>query len=161
MQAMAQVQESHARFIEVKMMASLSRPLQSSGRLYYRRPAHLEKVTVEPQAESLIVDGNWLTLAEDDAAPRDIDLNGEPVLRGIVDAIRGTLAGDLDALRRFYLVSLEGDIRAWRLTLIPTDPGVAQLITTTTIEGAGTSLRAVQTRQINGDNTRMTITPVS
>jgi hypothetical protein len=47
------------------------------------------------------------------------------------------------------------------LTLIPTDPRVAQLIASTTIEGAGTSLRAVQTRQTNGDDMRMTITPIS
>jgi hypothetical protein len=161
MQMLARVQESQATFTEVKVLASLTRPLQSSGRLSYRRPSHLEKVTVEPLAESFVVDGDRLTFAEGGAAPRVIDLNAEPMIRALVDAIRGTLSGDLAALRRSYRVNLEGDVGAWRLTLIPTDPSVAQLIMSTTIEGAGTSLRVVQTRQINGDDMRMTITPIS
>jgi outer membrane lipoprotein-sorting protein len=161
MQMLASVQASQATFTEVKVMANLTRPLQDSGRLTYRRPSHLEKVTVEPLAERLVVDGDRLTLAEGGAAPRVIDLNAEPVIRGLVDAIRGTLSGDLALLRRAYQVSMQGDVSAWRLILIPTDPSVAQLIVSTTIEGTGTSLRVVQTRQTNGDDTRMTITPIS
>jgi hypothetical protein len=161
MQMLASVQESQATFTEVKVMANLTRPLQDSGRLSYRRPSHLEKVTIEPLAESLVVDGDRLTLTEGGAAPQVVDLNAEPMIRGLVDAIRGTLSGDLAMLRRAYRVSMQGDLAAWRLTLIPTDPRVAQLIASTTIEGAGTSLRAVQTRQTNGDDMRMTITPIS
>lgn len=161
MQMLARVQESHATFIEIKVMANLTRPLQSSGRLSYHRPSHLEKITLEPQAEELVVDGNRLMLAEGNEAPRTIDLNGEPVIRALVDAIRGTLSGDLTALRRSYRVNMEGDPTAWRLTLTPMDPGVAQLIVSTTIEGAGTSLRTVQTALTNGDVNRMTIAPIS
>jgi outer membrane lipoprotein-sorting protein len=161
MQMLASVQESNATFTEVKVIASLTRPFQDSGRLRYRRPSHLEKVTVEPLAERLVVDGDRLTLAEGGAAPRVIDLNAEPMIRGLVDAIRGTLAGDLATLQRSYRVSMEGDVAAWRLTLVPIDPSLAQLIVSTTIDGAGASLRGVQTRQTNGDDIRMTITPVS
>ena len=73
----------------------LNRPLRATGRLLYRRPAHLEKITLEPQPESLVVDGNRLTLTEASEAPRVIDLDGEPAIRAMVDAIRGTLSGDL------------------------------------------------------------------
>jgi hypothetical protein len=155
------VQESEATFTEVKVMANLTRPLQDSGRLSYRRPSHLEKVTVEPAAERLVVDGDRLTLADDGAPPRVIDLNTEPMIRGLVDAIRGTLAGDLATLRRSYRVNMQGDVAAWRLTLVPSDPSVAQLIANTVMEGAGASLRGMQTRQTNGDDIRMTITPIS
>src|SRR5579859_2127911 len=161
MQMLASVQESRAAFTEVKVMANLTRPLQDSGRLSYRRPSHLEKVTIEPLAESLVVDGDRLTLTEGGEAPQVVDLNAEPMIRGLVDAIRGTLSGDLAMLRRAYRVSMQGDLAAWRLTLIPTDPRVARLIASTTIEGAGTSLRVVQTTQTNGDDMRMTITPIS
>jgi hypothetical protein len=159
MQMLARVQESRATFTEVKAISGLTHPLRGSGRLFYRRPSHLEKVTLEPRAEQLVVDGNRLALAEGQAAPRVIDLDGEPLIRALVDAIRGTLSGDLAALRRSYGVGMEGAFAAWRLTLIPTDPTVAQLVLRTTIEGTGTSLRAVQTTLINGDDMRMTITP--
>jgi len=115
MQMLARVQESQATFTEVKIMAGLTRPLQGTGRLFYRRPSHLEKVTFEPQPERLVVDGNRLTLAEGNAPPQIIELNGEPVIRTLVDAMRGTLSGDLASLQRSYRVSIEGEIAAWRL----------------------------------------------
>ncbi len=61
---LARVPESNATFVEVKTLAMLTRPLRASGRLAYRRPAHLEKITLEPQAESLVVDGDKLTFTE-------------------------------------------------------------------------------------------------
>jgi hypothetical protein len=161
MQMLASVQESQATFTEVKVIANLTRPLQDSGRLLYRRPSHLEKLTFEPSAERLVVDGESLTLTEGSAPPRVIDLNTEPMIRGLVDAIRGTLSGDLAILRRSYQVIMQGDVPAWRLTLVPVDPSVAQLIASTVIEGAGASLRGMQTKQTNGDYIRMTITPIS
>jgi hypothetical protein len=159
MQMLAQVQESRANFEEVKVLAMLTRPLRATGRLYYRRPTHLEKVTLEPQAESLVVDGDRLTLTEANDAPRVIDLGSEPAIRALVDAIRGTLSGDLAALRRSYSVAMEGGVSNWRLTLVPTDAGVARLVAHTTLEGAGPGLRLVQTAQANGDEIRMTISP--
>jgi outer membrane lipoprotein-sorting protein len=161
MQALARIPESHAAFTEDKTLAVLTRPLHATGRLYYRRPAHLEKITLEPQTERLVVDGNRLTLVEPDAAPRMIDLDAEPAIRALVDAIRGTLSGDLPALRRSYAVIMQGSLASWRLTLTPTDPRVARLIVRTTIEGAGTALQLVQTTQANGDEIRMTIRPNS
>jgi hypothetical protein len=157
MQMLASVPASNASFTEVKILAMLNRPMRSTGRLLYRRPAHLEKITLEPQAESLVVDGDRLTLTEVGAAPRVIDLNGEPVIHALVDAVRGTLAGDAAVLRRSYAVAMEGTLANWRLTLVPSDARVARVVVSTTVEGNGTALRTVLTTQSNGDEMRMTI----
>ena len=159
MQKLAQVTESDASFTEDKILAMLTIPLHSTGRLRYRRPSHLEKITQEPQPESLVVDGNRLTLTEANQAPRVIELDSEPAIRALVDAIRGTLSGDLAALRRSYNVVVAGNESDWRLTLTPTNPRVARLVTRTMIAGAGTALHLVQTVQANGDEMRMTISP--
>jgi hypothetical protein len=159
MQKLAQVSESDASFTEDKFIAMLTIPLHSTGLLRYRRPAHLEKITLKPQTESLVVDGNHLTLTEANQPSRIIDLDSEPSIRALVDAIRGTLSGDLAALRHSYTVIMAGGISDWRLTLTPRDPHVARLASRTTIAGTGTALRLVQTMQANGDEMRMTISP--
>jgi outer membrane lipoprotein-sorting protein len=161
MRMLAQVPESRASFVEEKTFARLTQTLRASGRLLYRRPDHLEKITLEPQPERLVVDGDRLTLTEDNQAPRVIDLDGQPAIRALVDAIRGTLSGDLAALRRSYTVTMAGTLADWRLTLVPSDPAVARLVVRTTIEGSGTALHMVETTQANGDATRMTINPAS
>ncbi len=154
---LAQVEESNARFDEIRTFAMLTRPLRATGRLQYRRPAQLAKITEQPQPESLVVDGGRLTLTEADAPPRVIALASEPVIRALVDAIRGTLSGDLAALRQSYAVTMEGTVSGWRLTLVPSNQSVARLVTRTVIEGSGTALHLVQTTQANGDEMRMTI----
>jgi hypothetical protein len=160
MQRLAQVTESRSSFIEIKSLAALTVPLAATGKLLYRRPAYFEKTTLQPRPENLVVDGDRLTLTEAGETPQVVDLDGQPSIRALVDAIRGTLAGDLPLLRHSYQVSMEGEPAAWHLTLTPIDAGTARLVTRIIIEGTGTTLRFVRTIQPNGDESRMTVNPL-
>lgn len=157
MQLLAQVAERHSAFTEVKTIAALTVPLQASGELFYRRPDYLEKATTQPRPEKLVIDGDRLTMSADGEPPRTVDLDSQAVIRGLVDAIRGTLAGNLALLRRVYRVEMDGDLAGWRLTLTPTDPAVKRAVTRIVIEGRQGSLQFVHTIQANGDESRMTI----
>lgn len=84
-----------------------------------------------------------------------------PELRGLVEAVRGTLAGDLDGLRRYYDVSLAGSVADWQLMLIPVDGRVENVLASVRIEGRATDLRQVETVEANGDISRMTIEPAA
>ncbi len=159
MQALARVTARRANFTEIKSIAALSEPIRTSGMLIYRRPDYLAKITRSPHSEQLVVDGNQLSLAEGTQAPHIIALDSHPHLHALVDAIRGTLSGNLALLRQWYEVTMTGSIAAWRLGLTPIDAGPASLIRFIAIEGRGTALRAVQTVEANGDESRMAINP--
>ena len=73
-----------------------------------RRPSHLEKITYPPHPKSLVVDDGRLVVIVGDEPPRSVDLESRPELGALVDAVRGTLAGDLTALRRNYKVRCKG-----------------------------------------------------
>lgn len=161
MQALAGVAARRADFIEIKTIAALSQPITATGALIYRRPDYLAKITASPHAEQLVVEGNQLTLTEGNEAPHVIALDSHPRLGALVDAVRGTLAGNLALLRRQYNVTMTGSVAAWRLNLIPVEPGVASLIRLIAIEGTGSTLRTVRTVQANGDESRMMINPES
>jgi hypothetical protein len=161
MRRLAAVSASRASFTEEKTIAALTEPVRGEGWLVYRRPDHLEKTTTGPNRESLMVDGDRLSIIADDQPPRIIELDSEPALRGLVDAVRGTLAGDLATLRRSYDVAMQGNLAAWRLILTPRDPSLKQLLRQVTVEGAGTDLGSVRIVQANGDQSLMTIRPAS
>jgi outer membrane lipoprotein-sorting protein len=161
MRRLAAVSASRASFTEEKTIAALTEPVRGEGWLIYRRPDHLEKTTTGPSRESLMVDGDRLSIIADDQPPRIIELDSEPALRGLVDAVRGTLAGDLATLQRSYDVAMQGNLEAWRLILTPRDPSLKQLLRQVTVEGAGTDLGSVRIVQANGDQSLMTIRPVS
>jgi hypothetical protein len=159
MHRLAAVRESRARFVEDKTLAALAQPVRSEGWLVYRRPDHLEKTTTGPVPESLMVDGDRLSVMAEGEQPRLFDLATQPALAGLVEAVRGTLAGDLPALRRTYTVAMRGDLAAWRLALAPAGPPLTDLLRQVVVEGAGTTLRRVAIEQANGDRSVMTISP--
>jgi outer membrane lipoprotein-sorting protein len=158
MTGLAAIRERHATFREEKRFAALDTPLVSQGWLIYRRPAHLEKITTAPDPESLVVDGDTLTLAANREAPRSFRLGRRPEVDALVEAVRGALAGDLGVLESHYRISAEGRLAAWHLVLQPTDPGVQRLVRTIAIDGAGTDIQGFRTVQTNGDEQIMTIT---
>ena len=164
MAMMAAVPERRAVFHEEKRFAALAVPLESSGHLLYRRPGYLAKITDAPQAESMVVDGDQVSLTEADGQTPNgqthvIDLATQPELRTLVDAMRGPLAGDGAALERGFKVSFAGTRAAWRLDLTPIDPRSARLVAAVHITGSGSDMRDVLLVQANGDTQDMSIEP--
>ena len=157
MHLLAQVAESRSSFTEVKTIAALTVPLRASGVLLYRRPDYFEKTTIQPQPERIVVEGERLTVSNDREPSRAVDLDSQPIIRGLVDAIRGTLAGELTLLQRTYRVEMDGDLAGWRLTLTPTDPAVKGAVSRIVIAGRQDALQIIHTVQANGDESRMTI----
>lgn len=160
MARLAAVPERRATFREERRMAALTEPLVSTGRLLYRRPGHLEKVATWPQPDSLVIDGDRVVAMTGNEAPRVIPLGSVPELRGLVDAVRGPISGDLAALQRSFHVTLQGTAAAWRLDLVPSDPRAARLLRGVRIQGTGSDPREILVSEANGDEQRLIIEPL-
>lgn len=156
---LASVPASSAAFAETKTLAALRMPLDSTGRLTYRRPDRMEKITLWPRQEVLSVRGDTLSLSLGGGPARTIDLATQPEIGALVEAILGTLAGDLPGLRRAYHVAAAGTPDAWRLVLTPRDAALGKLVRQVAIDGAGARVARVRTLAANGDRTVMTIRP--
>ena len=158
MARLAQAPARHARFVEEKQFAALNAPLRSEGRLDYRRPDHLEKVTTAPQYESLVVDGDRLVVNSGADAPRVVELDGQPEIRTLVDTIRGALSGNLALLRRSYDLAGTGTPADWHIVLRPRDAAISRLVQEVRLTG-GADLRTIETVAPNGDTDTLTVTP--
>ena len=159
MQALGEVKSSTARFVERKHVTILNAPLESSGTLVYTAPGRLEKHTVAPKTESLVLDGDRLTIenkAQDQR--RTFALQEQPVIWAFVEGIRSTLAGDLATLKRFYRVGVEGNERRWRLTLKPNEPRMQDVVREIRINGDRNWINAIEIIETGGDRSVMTIT---
>jgi hypothetical protein len=62
MQSLAKVSVGRADFVETKYIAMLDRPVESSGQLFYVAPDKLEKRTLRPRPESMIIEGGTLVI---------------------------------------------------------------------------------------------------
>jgi len=148
----------HAAFTEVHEFALLKRPLRSSGELRYRSPDYLEKRTLQPRPETLVLKDGTL-VAERGRHRRVLELAAHPELVPYIESIRATLAGDRAALERYFVVDVSGDASAWTLRLRPRPGPIGRSVQEVRLSGAAAAIREVDIRLKDGDRSRLEIGP--
>lgn len=148
----------HVTFTEVQQLAILDRPLESSGELLYEAPDRLEKRTLSPKAETLVLEHGVLT-AHRRHRTYVMALRDYPLLAPFIESIRATLAGDGAALERLFRVEFEGNLAHWSLLLVPTDAKLAGAVREVRIEGEREAIRSVEIRHSDGDRSLLRIGP--
>lgn len=159
MQTLAETKPSRATFIEKKHIALLDQPVESSGELFFTAPDYLEKRTLLPKPESLIVNGQKI-LIERSNKTYYFTLQNLPELAAFINSIRGTLAGDLKSLKRDFQLQLEGGTDKWALQLTPSNEKMKKLLQHIRIAGFNNQIHNVEILQTDGDSAVMTIKSV-
>jgi len=159
MHNLAQVKHSKATFVERKHFSMLKEPLVFAGTLLYTAPGKLEKYTLVPKPESILLDQDKLTMQSgDNGKQRVVSLREYPAIWAFVESIRSTLAGDLETLNRFYKVSMEGRGGKWRLILLPLDPKMRDMVVEIRIAGSNEQINTIEVMEAGGDHSMMEIT---
>jgi hypothetical protein len=156
MRLLAERRHGEVTYVEKDYLSLLERPLKSSGVLIYDAPDHLEKRTLQPRAESLVLDHGELTVTRGDRTYH-LDLGTYPQAAPYVDAIRATMAGDLGALERVFSVRFQGSLAHWQLGLRPLDRKIARGVRSIRIDGAEAEVESVEIDKPNGDRSVMTM----
>lgn len=160
MSTLAQNHSGHATFVETKYLSIASQPVESSGELVFVAPDHLEKRTVSPKPENLVVDGDHVTI-ERNGHRYTLALAQYPEVAGFIESIRATLAGNRYALEQLYKVAIAGHGDDWTLTLTPLDARMLKVISSITLDGTHDRLHTVTIRQADGDHSVMRLQDVS
>ena len=161
MQLLAQQKSGKAIFVEKKYIGIVDKPVESSGELAFTAPSKLEKRTLKPALESLVLDGDSLTIEQADRRRLTVSLQEHPEVSAFVESIRGTLAGDRTALEKYYAISASGSMEKWQLQLVPTQARMAQVISRIRISGAQASVKTIEFEQADGDRSEMFITGIA
>lgn len=158
MRSLAHVKKSNATFVERKHLSMLKTPLEFSGTLVYTAPGHLEKNTLLPKPESLVLDRDKLVVQSGDGRQKHtLSLQDYPVIWAFVESIRSTLAGDMETLNRFYHVTLEGHPEQWQLVLRPIESKMKSLVNEIRISGIAEQINTIEIREAEGDYSVMSI----
>lgn len=156
MSLLAQNKGGHATYTEKKYISILDMPLISTGELIFKAPDHLEKRTITPKPESFVLDGETITITHGQQK-HVIQLQDYPRIAAFIESIRGTLAGDQIALERSYRLNLAGTPKKWKLTLLPIDQQLTDIINNIQVQGEQGLVRTIEINQVDGDYSVMTI----
>ncbi|WP_345538673.1 LolA-related protein [Variovorax defluvii] len=159
MSLLARQQNGEARFTEQRFVRGLEGPLDASGTLSFQAPDKLIRRTLSPRPETMTVDGNVLTLSRG-GRTRTLTLDSMPELLGMVEAMRSTLNGNAQSLRRYFRSTLSGTPDKWTLALEPIDERLAAQVRSLRLNGKAGEVLGVEMEFIGGDRSVMVITPV-
>ncbi len=162
MQSLSRVETARARFTEQKYMSILKEPLTTSGLLEFHAPDRLEKHVLKPYEERYLVTDDTLVIEQPGKGPaRRFILQRYPAMWAFVEGLRGTLAGNVDSLQRFYTIELQGLRERWRMDLKPLDKTMQDMVRSIRIQGAEGQINTIEILEKNGDRSVMTIVPES
>jgi hypothetical protein len=145
-------------FTEVQQLAMLERPLESSGELLYDAPDRLEKRTLKPKPESLLLQHGELS-ARRGRHTYHLEVSAYPQVAPLVESMRATLAGDRATLERLFHVQFAGSLEHWTLSLAPLDAALARVVADIRIVGERDAVRSVEVRQQDGDHSLLSLGP--
>ncbi|MEO7774132.1 MAG: LolA-related protein [Steroidobacteraceae bacterium] len=151
----SQRRHHHVRFTERQYIAILKRPVDSSGELFYEAPDRIEKRTLLPRPESMVLEGDTVTIRRG-ARTFTLALRDHPEIAPLIESIRATLVGDLAFLQSAYEVSFVSSAAEWTLKLVPRDARAAALIAQIRIAGSMDRIREMEFLRADGDRSVMT-----
>jgi outer membrane lipoprotein-sorting protein len=163
---LSQVSFARLTFVETRQSMFLSTDMVIEGNIQYRAPDHIEKVTVSPMSEKIVVDGDTMRVEKLSYA-RDHDpvmetkhysIESHPVLKATVGSIRYILAGNSEMLGEYYEMSISGLCENWTLVLIPRTVEISNYAQKIILSGNESSILRYVTIQADGDESVMTLT---
>ena len=158
MRSLAQVKAGVATFTETRTVALLERTLESSGRLSFEAPDSFTRETLKPRRERVAVVGNTVTMSQGNRS-RTMALDSVPEAAVIMEAIRGTLTGNREALERNFKTAVSGNEQGWVLDLVPRDWRLREQVASVRVTGRQALVREVAVAMADGDRSVMTIEP--
>jgi outer membrane lipoprotein-sorting protein len=159
MQTLAQVRAGEASFTEKRSVAILERTLESSGRMSFEAPDTFVRETLKPRREKIAIVGNTVTMSLGTRS-RSVPLDSVPEAAVIMEAVRGTLTGNREAIERNFTASVGGTAQRWSLELKPREPRLRELVIAVRLRGEKASVREVSVAMADGDRSVMTLEPL-
>lgn len=154
--ALAQHPHGQVKFSEETRSRLLTHALHSEGVLRFDAPDRLEKQTLAPVPEDLIVEGDVVTIIRGHHRS-SIRLSQYPKLSPLLEGIRATLSGNRAALEQRFQVSLASAAGDWELRLAPlagtSDAGFTRIV----LRGHDDALENVTLEQGSGDRTSIAL----
>ena len=166
MQELSQVSYASLNFVETRQSMFLSTDMIIEGKIQYRAPDYIEKVTVSPMAEKIVVDGDTMLVEKlGDAKKRDAvmetkhySIESHPVLKATVGSIRYILAGNSEMLGEYYDMVISGQCENWTLELTPRTAEISDYARKIILSGNESSILKYVTILADGDESVMTLT---
>jgi outer membrane lipoprotein-sorting protein len=156
MQLFSMNKNIRTEFSERKFVKILDEPVESKGELVFNAPAHLEKNTKLPRAESMTIDGSKVSIVRG-TFNRTMSLDDLPDMASLVQSLVATFRGDQAGIEQYFNWTLTGSMKKWQLVLRPKSIRLFVRIREIRFVGENDYIHTVETTLTDGDSSLMTL----
>ena len=128
-----------------------------SGRLEHREDGTLVRRVETPYAEVTELRGENVVVEREGSKPRRFALDRAPELRGMLASFGAILKGDRPMLDRYFVVTAQGDLARWEITLTPRDDKLKRRLSAIVVDGAGDRAKCFTLEEPDGDASLMAL----
>lgn len=149
---LAKTRSGSVRYREERHLKTMTEPVVVTGTMAYQAPDRLVKIALTPQKETMVIEGDNLTIErKGGVGVQSLKLSEIPQLNSLITALRATLLGDREALRRHFEVRVRGTRAAWSMDLTPRTGGGRGSGLRITVDGVAGRPSRFEIRQPDGD----------
>jgi outer membrane lipoprotein-sorting protein len=156
MQLFAASKSVKAEFVERKYLRVLDTPVESRGDLLFQAPSRLEKRTLKPRAEILLIEGNKVSI-ERGTFKRSMSLDEFADMASLVQSLTATFRGDQLGIEQYFNWRLTGPANKWQLVLKPKSSKLFVQLQEIRLSGIENYVHTVETTLTDGDRSLMTL----
>ena len=156
--AMAEVDSLRARFRQVRHTSLLSKPVESTGTLHFRRPDRLAWTVLEPSRSTFVVAGSRVGVSYPDLGVEQVfDVAENAEIARTVQGMTAWLSGDLETIARDYRIAWESTEEGGLAVLTPRSVPLRALVQQMELHVTGSPLRVSRVRIVEPDRDYVTI----
>ena len=146
-----------ADYEEIKIITLLTKPLISSGQLWFLSSAEVLKVQSKPFVFYTKISNDTIVQLDSSGKMEAISVKKYAALRAFTSAFIGLFSGDIEKLDRYYSVHKKKETKAWRIGLKPKDSTIRRLVTGIIVSGTSRMPGTIEIFHSSGDLTRLKI----
>lgn len=147
------IQALEGRFEQQKQVEVLPVPLNSSGRFQFEQGKGVVWELLAPVQSKLELTPNGINFGNE----QQVSSAQQAGVEVVAKIFMGVIAGELDTLKDYFLVTAEGDSSQWALHLTPHSANLAAYIKRIELRG-GEFTEQLDIAEANGDTTRIRFT---
>jgi len=163
---LSQVKFAQLTFVEQRKSIFLVDEFELTGSMLYRAPGYMEKNTLRPFPETVVIDDDLITIektrvgSKNDGAKeiQRYTIASHFLLHTAVESIRAILGGNIESLKENYLVEMSGEKSQWLLNLTPIPERIKAQVEAISLSGSGVEINKIEIINPDGDQTRLLLT---
>lgn len=145
-----------AEFAERKFVKILDAPVESNGELLFKAPDRLEKRTLLPRPETLVIEGSKVSI-DRGTFKRTMSLDDFADMASLVRSLTATFRGDQVSIEQYFNWKLSGPANKWQLVLKPKTSKLFITLREVRLAGDNSYVHTVETTLTDGDRSLMTL----